>query len=146
MIEMINALKDWKLVTWMLLSYLKKFDVALANLCFFWENEDLNLWSTFSSFNMCWKVSFIARNKFGVVWEGLESKLAVTIIFPNWWIMLWIVRDRSSKGKFQIFFDHCMLGDRSGLKKDRLIFAEKYFLTYWIKRVRSVFIGDQLVF
>ena len=65
------------------LGCLMEFVVALCNLCFFWENEYFNLWSTFSCFNMCWRVPFIVRNKFGAVKKGLESKLAVTSIFPQ---------------------------------------------------------------
>ena len=41
----------------------------------------MNLLSTSSCFNICWRVSFIVRNKFGAIGEGLESKLAITIIF-----------------------------------------------------------------
>ena len=65
------------------LGCLMEFVVALCNLYFFLENEDLNLCSTFSYFNMCWRVPFIAKNKFGVIGKGLESKLAVKSIFSK---------------------------------------------------------------
>ena len=59
------------------LGCLMKFVVALCNLCFFLENEDLNLYSTFFYFNWCWRTHLKARNKFGAIGEGLESKLVV---------------------------------------------------------------------
>ena len=87
--------------------------VALANLCFFLKNEDLNLWSTFSCFNLCWSVSFKARNKFEAVGEGLESKLAVTSIFPK--LMNSAVNSRGI--------------DRVQKRIDRVRLNFKYFLT-----------------
>ena len=65
------------------LGCLMEFVVALCNLCFFERIEDINLSSTFSFFNWCWRTPFKARNKFGAVGEGLEKKRIVGCLFQN---------------------------------------------------------------
>ena len=63
---------------------------------------------------------FKARNKFGAVGEGLEKKRVVGSSF------------KTSR------YDFAVIGDQSDPKRDRLVFAEKYFLSYWIKINRLV--------
>ena len=87
------------------LGCLMKFVVTLAICVFFLENEDLYFLSTFSCFSWCWRVSFIIKNKFGAVWEGLESKLIILKHFCKLLIMLSVWGDRWGKARRSIEYD-----------------------------------------